>query len=378
MRRQVRLEDNFVSVYGRSGVRRWGFAIVVSLVAGVVATGCGSGSHSRSRPAPKAGAWVDQPVTFAAGALTIYATFRHPMMPGREVPAALLIAGSGPTDRNGNSPLIPGTAGTLKTVADWLSADGVASLRYDKLGSGQTGLGRYATHPESIGIAPFEQEATAALSFLARQQGVDRNRLAVIGHSEGALFALLVATGAAGPAPRVHAVGLLEPLSLRYLDVIAKQIRAQVSAAHRARRITASEAARVERVLALAIKSLRTNGSVPPNLPFGLATVLNPSTALFLSQADRRDPAELAARLVPHLPVLVTCSDADIQVDCTEVEHVVVGLAKPPASTDFVRLSGVDHLLKQDPSQSPSSYGTQLPFSRQLQTALRAFLHKNL
>ena len=32
-------------------------------------------------------------------------------------------------------------------IADWLSADGVASLRYDKLGSGRTGLGPYASHP---------------------------------------------------------------------------------------------------------------------------------------------------------------------------------------------------------------------------------------
>lgn len=97
----------------------------------------------------------------------------------------LLIAGSGPTDRNGNSPLLPGPVDTLKTVADWLSADGAASLRYDKLGSGQTGLGRFATNPGAIGIAPFEQEAVAALNFLADQRGVDRSRLSVIGHSEG-------------------------------------------------------------------------------------------------------------------------------------------------------------------------------------------------
>jgi pimeloyl-ACP methyl ester carboxylesterase len=352
--------------------------MVVFAVTGALAAGCGSGSRRGSRSAPHPDTWVDQPVTFAAGGLTIYATFRHPVAQVREVPAVLLIAGSGPTDRNGNSPLIPGTGGTLKAVADWLSADGVASLRYDKLGSGQTGLGRYAARSESIGINPFEGEATAALSFLARQQQVDRNRLAVIGHSEGALFALLVATGTAGPAPRVHAIGLLEPLSLRYLDVIAKQIQAQVSAARRAGRITSSGAADVERVLTLAIKSLRTSGTVPPNLPAGLATVLNASTALFLSQADRHDPADLAARLAARLPVLVTCSDADIQVACTEVERVVVGLAKPPANTDFVRLRGVDHLLKEDPGRSATSYDTRLPFSRQLQTALRAFVGKNL
>ena len=171
--------------------------------------------------------WVDQPVSFQAGGLTVYATYRHPAAGASSPrPAVLLIAGSGPTDRNGDSALLPGPIGTLRAVADWLSADGVASLRYDKLGSGQTGLGPYADHPATIGIAPFEQEAAAALRFLARQPGVVGARLGVIGHSEGALFALLLADGAdprgsgSGPLPSVRALGLLEPISERYHDVI--------------------------------------------------------------------------------------------------------------------------------------------------------------
>jgi hypothetical protein len=58
-------------------------------------------------------------------------------------------------------------------VANWLSADGVASLRYGKLGSGQTGSGTYAAHPGRVGIRPYEQEAVAALTFLAGQPQVD-------------------------------------------------------------------------------------------------------------------------------------------------------------------------------------------------------------
>ena len=200
--------------------------------------------------------WVDQPVSFQAGGLTVYATYRHPAAATSPMPAVLLIAGSGPTDRNGNSALLPGPVGTLQAVADWLSADGVASLRYDKLGSGQTGLGPYADHPATIGIAPFEQEAAAALRFLARQPGVDRARLGVIGHSEGALFALLLADGAdprgsgAGPLPEVHILGLFEPLSERYLDVIADQIDARAAAAQRAGQITSAEASSLTHALA--------------------------------------------------------------------------------------------------------------------------------
>ena len=81
------------------------------------------------------------------------------------------------TDRNDNAPGQP-DRNTLDAVASWLSADGVASLRYDKLGSGQTGWGKYAAHPEQAGLGTYEQEAVAALTFLAAQREVDRARLA--------------------------------------------------------------------------------------------------------------------------------------------------------------------------------------------------------
>ena len=395
----------------------------VLAVAGLgLASACGQGNAVGSSPAAASQAWVDQPVGFEVGGLTVYATYRHPTARATgtaartAVPAVLLVAGSGPTDRNGNSPLLPGLVNTLEVIADWLSADGVASLRYDKLGSGRTGLGPYASRPGAIGIGPFEQEAAAGLRFLARQPGVDRDRLAVIGHSEGALFALLLATGAdpeagpespspgpespspghenpgpgpespgpesprpeARPLPPVRALGLLEPLSVRYLDVIADQVDAQVAAAQRTGQITPGQAGTFTHALATAITSLRATGTVPPGLPPGLSGVLSPQTALFLSQADRYDPAQLAARVSPGLPVLVTCSNADVQVTCGEVRHLLAGLARAPADTDFVPLTGVDHVLKQDPTGAAANYAKPLPHSRQLQRALRTFVTRNL
>jgi uncharacterized protein len=357
-------------------------------VAGVgLAAACSQGSGVGSSPPLASRAWVDQPVSFEAGGLTIYATYRHPVTPAAgatgasPVPAVLLIAGSGPTDRNGNSPLLPGLVNTLEVIAGWLSADGVASLRFDKLGSGRTGLGPYASRPGAIGIGPFEQEAAAGLRFLARQPGVDRGRLAVIGHSEGALFALLLAThadAAAGPIPPIRALGLLEPLGVRYLDAIAEQVDAQAAAAQRTGQITARQASMLTHALATATASLRATGTVPAALTPALSGILNPVTALFLYQADRYDPARLAARIRPRLPVLVTCSNADAQVTCGEVHHLLAGLARAPADTDFVPLTGVDHVLKQDPTGAAANYAKPLPFSVQLRQALRAFVDRNL
>jgi uncharacterized protein len=343
----------------------------VLALAGLLPAGAsGSAAAAPSR------VWVDSPVTFSAAHLTIYATFRHPAGSSTRVPAALLIAGSGPTDRNGNTPELPGSVDTLKTLADWLSEDGVASLRYDKLGSGQTGLGRYVFDPDAIGIQPYEQEAAAALTYLARQPGVDRARLAVFGHSEGALFALLLATGASGPAPPVHALGLIEPLSLRYLDLLSGQLAVQVNAAEAAGQLSAAAGAALNTEVSTIVSSLRADGTLPPNVPADLSSLFSPATSLFLSQADRYDPAALAAKLPAHTPVLVTCSNDDIEVTCAEVDHLVSGLSA--SDLDFVQLSGVDHVLKVDASRTGADYGKSLPFSPQLRAALRGFVERYL
>ncbi|MGH7918468.1 MAG: alpha/beta hydrolase, partial [Candidatus Dormibacteraceae bacterium] len=256
-------------------------AVLAFAVGGAVARG-----PLNSSSAGGANPWVDQQVSFQAGGVTVYGTFRHPSGHSAAVPAALIIAGSGPTDRNGNSNLVSGSIDTLQTVADWLSADGVASLRYDKLGTGQTGLGAYASNPASIGLVVYAQEAAAALTFLAKQPGVDRNKLAVFGHSEGGLFALLLASGKVDSTPPIHALGLLEPLSIRYLDHITNGFDASVAAAKQAGQLTPAHAANARAVEAGAVESLRTSGTVQPNLPYGLSNLLSPSSARFLAQAD--------------------------------------------------------------------------------------------
>jgi alpha-beta hydrolase superfamily lysophospholipase len=344
--------------------------VALALPAGPI----GAGAAAGAAPAT----FVDQPVHYTVDGLTVYATWRHPVHPHGSYPAALLIAGSGPTDRNGNTPEITGSVNTLATVADWLSADGVASLRYDKLGSGRTGLGAYALNPGAIGLTPFEDEAAAGLRFVAAQPGVDRRRLALVGHSEGALFALLVATGHSGRVPAVHALVLLEPLSRRYLDVISEQVDAQISAQQEQGVISAATARAAGGALAAAVHSLRTTGTVPADLPYGLSNVLSPASARFLAQADRYDPATLGATLPRGTPVLVSCSDADVQVSCADVAHLVGGLRQGHAALDQVHLHDVDHVLKVDPSGSPADYGKPLAFSPQLQAALAGFVARHL
>jgi uncharacterized protein len=112
--------------------------------------------------------------------------------------------------------------------------------------------------------------------------------------------------------------------------------------------------------------------------PYGIGDVLNPTTATFLGQADRYDPATLAAQLPRGTPVLVSCSDADIVISCAQVAHLREGLAQAHATVDSVHLHDVDHVLKVDPSRTGNDYALALPFSPQLKAALAAFVRRSL
>ncbi|WP_312713802.1 alpha/beta hydrolase, partial [Stutzerimonas nitrititolerans] len=105
----------------------------------------------------------------------------------RPLPVALMIAGSGPTDRNGNNPM--GHNDSLKRLAQGLAKQGIASLRYDKRGVG-----------ESLALAPDERDLSVetyvadAAAWIEKLQGDPRfSSVILIGHSEGALIASLAA-----------------------------------------------------------------------------------------------------------------------------------------------------------------------------------------
>src|SRR5579872_7033963 len=74
-------------------------------------------------------------VTWQLGETTVYGTVVRPFGPG-PFPAVVMIAGSGPTDRDWNSPLLPGSNGSARLLAEALAQAGIASLRYDKRASG--------------------------------------------------------------------------------------------------------------------------------------------------------------------------------------------------------------------------------------------------
>ncbi|MBX7434277.1 hypothetical protein JDV09_19535 [Mycobacterium sp. Y57] len=303
--------------------------------------------------------WTDEDVTFEADGLTLHGTYRHRSDAGPG-PAALLISESGNTDRNGDN-LVAGPIGNMRQLAELLSDRGVASLRYDKVGTGQTGLGPFEKNPDDVVSAVYTAGAKSAVRFLAQRPETDPQLLSVYAVGEGTIHAVTLAGDTSPGAPKVHALGLFQPLPGRYLDIITTRVEADGSpetvAAWRA-----------------AVEQVRTDGTVPDKLPEGLGAIVNPGNVKAVIEADKIDPLALAAAVPAGTPVLLTCSDSDNQARCDSVQP----LADALKHTDLteVKLEGVNHVLRDDPTDSIANYAKQDPLSPQLVSALDQFVHK--
>jgi len=327
---------------------------------------------------PLAGGVTDTEVSFTSGADTIYGSFMAPAGLGADAPrpAALIISGSGPTDRNGDSGNLP--LHTNYNLAVTLADAGIPSLRYDKLGSGKTGLGSHVDG-KGIDVPLYLQEAKDAAAFLAAQPGVDPARLIIVGHSEGGLFALLLAQELVKAGTPPAGLILVAPLSIRYLDLFRTQLAANITAAVAARQMTQAEGDALMQELEGIITSLRTTGSVPEKIASpALAQLFTPANATFLAQADAIDPAEVAASLPKDLPVLVLLGEKDSQVLPEQVDHLMGGFAQA-GNTDaiFLALPDANHALRivtGTPNPAVDYANPDLPFSPVAITAIGAFL----
>ena len=327
-------------------------ALMLSLLV-LLSAGCSSNDETAQQQ------WVEDEVSFEADGLTIHGTYRHQKdaPPG---PAALLISESGNTDRNGDN-VVVGKIGNMRQLAEALSDRGVASLRYDKIGTGKTGLGPFQQKPNDVVSAVYTSGAKAAARFLADQPSTDKDRLSVYALGEGTVHAMALADDTSPGAPKIHSLGLLQPLSGRYLDIITNRVRSDASPETLATWLAA-------------VDEVRTTGTVPKELPEGLGAILNPGNAKAIVEADKIDPVALAAKIPAGTPVLLTCSDTDRQALCNTMKPLIDALAH--TALTVVELKGVNHVLRDDPSDSIANLAKEAPLSPQLVNALDGFVTK--
>jgi len=266
---------------------------------------------------------------FPSGALTLGGTLTLPKGATGPVPVAVIVAGSGPTDRNGNS-LLGIKPNTYAQLAWRLAERGIASLRYDKRGMPATqGLVDILT----TSFDDFVSDVTAAARALAADPRF--SRVVVLGHSEGAGLVLLAANRGAP----VAGVALLAGLGRPFAVVLREQLAAQFDAA-----------TLVQWDSAFA-RYLR--GEEPGPLPDALRPLVAPANRRFLQTAVGYDPVkEVRAAKVP---VLIVQGGTDIQVSVADAQALA---AARPAATLLI-IPDANHVFKRAPTRDRTAQTAQ-------------------
>ena len=303
----------------------------------------------------------DEQVTIPANGFNLGATLTRPanVAAGTRLPAVILLAGSGVSDRDGLALGVP----TLGELAGALANAGFLAVRYDKRGYGQSG-GR----AESATLQDFALDARGVFDWLRERRDVDPRRIAVLGHSEGAWVAMLVAAR----ERRVAAVVSIAAPASKGSDLVVEQQRYALDQAQTPEAERASKIALQEKINAAVVSGTGWEG-ISPELRRQADT---PWFQSFLNF----DPATVVDDL--RQPILFVHGALDKQVPVSHVDRLA-DLARRQSkskSVEVVTVRGVNHLLTPAVTGDISEYGS-LPdrhVSKDVSTAITAWLTKTL
>jgi len=291
-----------------------------------------------------------QDVSFTVDGTKTYGTLEIPAhRGGQHLAAALLIAGSGPTDRDGNQPSANVTPQTLKLVAGVLAQEGIVTFRFDKYFTGQTGAGAFASDPGAVDLNAYIRQADYAYDYLIAQPQVDKQRMLVVGHSEGGFFAMLVAdTVSTHPA----GLALLEPQDERILSQLQLQLDEQLNAAVKQGQLSVSDAQQQARGISNAISQFRsgqevdTAGLLPQIVQQLTPELLTPGNAKVARTDDEVSPADAAAKVAAGTRILITDGTADTNIPVATISPLASALSSAGTSGPGLKvLTGINHYL---------------------------------
>ena len=241
-------------------------------------------------------------------------------------PIVLIIAGSGPTDRNGNALPLGLDSDAYKLLAAELARRNVASLRYDKRGVGASASAVLAEQD-----LRFDTYVNDAADWLRKLRSDRRfTKIVVVGHSEGSLIGVL----AAQRAP-VDAFVSLEGAGRPIPVVLREQLKPK---------LTPSLYAQADTI----ITSLQ-NGKTVANVPPDLAVLFRASVQPYLISWFKYEPAAEIAKL--QVPITIVQGTADVQVAMVDAQ----ALHNAAPSSRLVIVAGMNHVLKYLPDTSSSA-----------------------
>ncbi|MGI1945703.1 alpha/beta hydrolase [Shewanella glacialipiscicola] len=259
---------------------------------------------------------------------------------------ALIIAGSGPTDRDGNNPSM--TNNSLKMLADELVKVGISSLRYDK-----RGIGKSKTSGLKEIDLRFDNYIDDASHWVEYLNNLSRfNKIVVIGHSEGSLIGMVVSQQK-DVDKFISIAGSGQPID----QTIREQLAAQPPVV-------------IEQSTPILDKLLQ--GETVENVPEFLNSLFRPSVQPYMISWFKYDPQKEISKL--NKPVLIIQGSTDIQVGLMDADK----LAAANKKADKVVIKEMNHIFKEATLDKQANYQTynqpDLPIKPELVKVISEFI----
>lgn len=288
--------------------------------------------------------------------VTLHGTYEEPEHAANsKLKAVLLLPGSGPTDRDGNQPPALITD-TLKQIAEALGKRGIATFRFDK----RAAHSNSAIWPKDISkfddffaFERFTDDAKSAFELLRGQPGVDPAHVGMLGHSEGGLITIVVASEL-GQA-KIPAIALLGTAG-RTLDVV---IDDQIDALLHKQTSDQSVIDMYMNKLHEGIATVKNTGKLPTDMPTGLQALFSPGTGKILQSYFTIDPVSTVSSYTGN--VLLMQGEMDSQISVTKDFPVLKKAlsARSNGTLTAFTVPNASHNLKHVDSQNDA--GTEGP-----------------
>ena len=297
---------------------------------------------------PVPSGFVEETATLTTTTGVLHGTLDMPSGSG-PFPVALIIAGSGPTDRDGNSAMLAGKNNSLKMLAQSLATANIASLRFDKRGIAASA----AAGPKEADLR-FENYVDDAAAWVEQLRHDKRfSTFTIIGHSEGALIGA-IATARTHPNAFISVAGVGRSAGLVLREQINGKLPAPLFQAN-------------EKILR-ELEAGRTTEDVPP----ALKSMYRASVQPYLISWFKYNPVEVVASIKE--PILICQGTTDIQVAVEEAE----ALKKAAPTAKLVIIQGMNHVLKTVPAdtvkQTASYSDPALPINVELMKSIIEFV----
>ncbi|WP_114936304.1 alpha/beta fold hydrolase [Mucilaginibacter endophyticus] len=292
---------------------------------------------------------VESPVTVKTLLGSISGTLAMPKDANGKVPLVLIIAGSGPTDRDGNSPKLGLYANIYKMIANELGKKGIASLRYDKrlVGKSTTSI-----KENEIRFEDYVEDAAALLNMFTADERF--SRVIILGHSEGSLVGMMAAFD--------------EPVK-GFISVAGAGDSADKILTEQMKSQPAFISDGFNRMLD-SLKRGKTTDNIDPALYF----IARPSIQKYLMSWFRYNPQREIRKV--KAPILIIQGTTDLQVTVGDAEKLKK--AKSDAILDII--PNMNHVLKEAPADKEKNKATynepDLPLKPEFVTAITNFVLK--